>query len=331
MTGLLSRIANRSLDFLFFPVMDRYWRRRARGRLACLLYHRVAESGLFPFIEQAGASAITREDLFNQLKFLQDQGARFMTFADLRRGEFPSADEFGVIVSFDDGFRDNYEEALEVLDALGIPGVIFQSSALVDSRKLIWEHALYWIAADTAMTALLEERAHLLLPKSKGLSGSELTNFLRQSVPVADVEKILAEVEEKFNTQKAQAELTAKLYPSAEHLLRAQKRGHEIASHGHRHYVRANIDEDVFEEELRSSSSELGKIIGEPPAAFSYPFNSYLPGDKEICGRYFQQVATVDSKPISISCDPLEIPRFSWPGPARNPLRARRWLWTGRI
>jgi peptidoglycan/xylan/chitin deacetylase (PgdA/CDA1 family) len=114
-------------------------------------------------------------------------------------------------------------------------------------------------------------------------------------------------------------------------LRRARESGHEIGSHGHRHYKRSSIDAELFEDELHRSSQRLAGILDQVPAAFSYPFNSYLPGDKDICARYFQQVATVDGEPIARSCNPLEIPRMNWPGPARNGLRARRWLWTGRI
>jgi hypothetical protein len=27
----------------------------------------------------------------------------------------------------------------------------------------------------------------------------------------------------------------------------------------------------------------------------------------------------------------LDLPRFTWPGPHANPLRRRRWLWTGTL
>ena len=65
--------------------------------------------------------------------------------ADLRRGLFPEQGEFGVVVTFDDGFRDNYLTGLEVLDTLGIKGVFFQCSAMIDGDQLIPEHALYWL------------------------------------------------------------------------------------------------------------------------------------------------------------------------------------------
>lgn len=70
-------------------------------------------------------------ELAAELGYLQRRGARFLTYADLRAGRYPSANEFAVIVSFDDGLRCNYEEGLEVLEGLGVPAVFFQSSGML--------------------------------------------------------------------------------------------------------------------------------------------------------------------------------------------------------
>ena len=75
----------------------------------------------------------------------------------------------------------------------------------------------------------------------------------------------------------------------------------------------------------------LAAILGEPPAAYAYPFGSSLPGDSTITGRWFRQAAIVGRRPIERDTDPLEIPRFPWPGPPRGALRERRWLLTGTI
>ena len=71
--------------------------------------------------------------------------------------------------------------------------------------------------------------------------------------------------------------------------------------------------------------------MGKAPRAFSYPFNSYQSGDAELCSRHYEQVATVDAQPITLDTPSLAIPRFTWPGPLRNQLHFRRWLWTGQL
>ena len=54
----LGRIANRAADLLFLPPLDRLWRRRLRGKVLCLLYHRVDQPGRVPFLDRFGVPPI---------------------------------------------------------------------------------------------------------------------------------------------------------------------------------------------------------------------------------------------------------------------------------
>lgn len=330
---LLHRIANRSLDLLFLPGFDRFWRHRLMGKVLCLLYHRVADPGQVPFLDRYGVPPIPPSQLLDELSFLNSQGATFLTFSDLRRGRFPGPEKFGVIVCFDDCFRDNYANGLGVLEWLIAHGVLFQSTAMVDAPTLIWEHTLYWHAHDPGRAEALEALAHERLPASRAHRGDALVGHLREGEPVAAVEALLAEATHRAGRGAAErlAELAASLYPSARYLRAARANGHEIASHGHHHYPRHSIDAAAFEQELIRSQQELEAIVGRKPQAFSYPFNSHGPGDAELCGRHYYQVATVEARPISPDTPRLAIPRCTWPGPHRNQLQQRRWLWTGHI
>lgn len=325
----VQRLANRGRDLLFLPFMDGHWRRRLQGKVMCLLYHRVDEPGHFPFLDRAGSPVIAPAALERELRFLQGQGARFLTFADLRRGEFPGPDDFGVIACFDDGFLDNYTRALPILERLGIRATLFQATALIEARSLIWEHALYWQGRDPGAAHAFAERVHAELPDSRAFQGGALIAWLREQVPTALVEALLEQAVRCGDVETA--ELARRLYPTAAHLRRARDAGHELGSHGHHHYKRSNIDAATFERELVRSVEVLDAVLGQPPAAFSYPFNSYRPDDTAICARHFAQAATVDRQFIEPDTDPLRLPRFTWPGPARNALRQRRWLLTGTI
>ncbi|WP_216920827.1 polysaccharide deacetylase family protein [Synechococcus sp. CCAP 1479/9] len=327
----LGRAANRAADLLFLPPLDRLWRRRLRGKVLCLLYHRVEEPGRVPFLDRFGVPPIPPDELAAELGFLRRHGARFLTYADLRAGRFPSAEEFAVIVSFDDGLRCNYEEGMDVLQALGIPAVFFQSTGMLAGGELVWEHALYWYGAHPTYAPRLEELARRRLGLPADLGGAALIARLRDATPVARVRDLLAELAERWGTAGELVAAAVGLYPSEAHLRRARDAGHEIGSHGHHHVPRCNISPAAFEQELVRSSAVLGGVLGEAPRSFSYPFNSHLPGDDQICGRHFLQVATVDGALLTPATPALALPRFTWPGPHANPLRRRRWLWTGTL
>ena len=96
--------------------------------------------------------------------------------------------------------------------------------------------------------------------------------------------------------------------------------------------MRANISARLFEEDLARSRDALAEILGEAPRSYSFPFSSHLPGDEGICAKFFNMAALVErGGRIGKDMDPYRIPRFTWPGPARNRLRQRRWLLSGTI
>jgi len=328
---VLRRVSNRAKDLLFLPGTGRLWRERLKGKVMALVYHRVDDPSRFDFLERGGTPVIRPEALADELAWLKAHGARFKTLADLRRGELPAADEWGVLVTFDDGFRDNYRLGLEVLDSLDIQGVLFQCSAMIDGAELIPEHALYWHAAQPQNRQDLQAAVRDA-GWPEAIDGGDQVLIDRvgrwiRHVPIASLTGVVERMGARHSTQ----ELASALYPTAADLRRAVAGGHEIGSHGHRHLHRATLSAVEFEHELLASVGCIKAKAGVRPQAFSYPFNGYRPGDREICSRYFRQTLTVDGRAIERGTDPLAMARFTWPGPARNRLRLRRWLLTGRI
>lgn len=331
--SLLARLANRARDLLFLPGTEFFWRACLRGKAMALVYHRVADPTLYPFLAKGGTPVIRPDQLEREIGFLKEQGARFLTFADLRAGRFPGADEFGIVLTFDDCFRDNYRDGLRVLQSCGVKAVFFQSSRMIDACELIPEHAFY-LYADQRETAtrLLELARGASWPAAAETEVESLASraaYWICTVPAPSLMKVLSQLREEFPGREEK--LARSLYPTGEDVLNAVHAGHEIGSHGHSHLHRNTLSVEAFEKELASSRDRISEIIGFPPAVFSYPFNAHVPGDRELCARYFQQVATVDGKIIDRRSDPLELGRYSWPGQARNSLRLRRWLFTGRV
>jgi peptidoglycan/xylan/chitin deacetylase (PgdA/CDA1 family) len=298
-----------------------------RGVVTCLLYHRVDDPARIAFLQRGGSPVIAAEDLERDLRFLQGIGVHFLTFADLRAGHFVGREEIGIIVSFDDCFRDNYTTGLALLERLGVKAVFFQTSAFIDSAELQWEQALYWHSRDDGHAAQFRERARPYFPEPLPADPLDAVAWIRESAGPDRIDPLLAEME---GDDEAGAVASA-IYPRAEDVRKAQALGHEIGSHGHRHLKRTSIDAACFERDLADSQHALARVLGQPVAAFSYPFNSYERADGPITRRYFAQAATVDSQRITRDTDPLWIPRFTWPGPPPNALRRRRWLLTGRI
>ena len=96
--------------------------------------------------------------------------------------------------------------------------------------------------------------------------------------------------------------------------------------------MRVNISPSLFESDLSRSRELLTDILGEAPGSYSYPFSSHLEGDEDMCAKFFKMAAiVVQRERITKEMNSYRMPRFTWPGPARNWLRQRRWLLSGTI
>jgi peptidoglycan/xylan/chitin deacetylase (PgdA/CDA1 family) len=329
--SLAGRFANRAVDLLFVPGTEHLWARRLRGRVLCLLYHRVDDPARHRWLARRGPPVIAPRELERELAVWKRLGARFTTFRELRDGWFPGADEVGVLVCFDDGYRDNCRHGFPLLARLGIPATLFQISSLVGADELNWEHALYFLQRDDERAARFRRLAAERLPEARGVPDGAFDDRLRFAAPQAAVERLLADALESFGDRQAAAEAARDLYPQADDLRRTAVDGFEIGSHGARHLPRTRLDDAEFERDLADSRQALAALVGAAPECYSFPYGLHREGDEAICRRHYRQAAVVRPRPIERDSSPWELPRATWPGPARNGLRLRRWLLRGRI
>jgi peptidoglycan/xylan/chitin deacetylase (PgdA/CDA1 family) len=120
----------------------------AESKLSILMYHRI---GTPEFGER---SLYVSEDNFErQVEYLLRR-YRVLSFEDavelLARGDLPRGNS--VVLTFDDGYRDNYEKAFPILRKHGCPATIFVATEPLESGQALWPARLYyWCAATKAL------------------------------------------------------------------------------------------------------------------------------------------------------------------------------------
>lgn len=72
-----------------------------------------------------------------QIRFLKLLGYRFATLKDA----VESKDEKVAVITFDDGYLDNFTSGLPVLDRLNVPATVFVITGDVGARNRVWEEA----------------------------------------------------------------------------------------------------------------------------------------------------------------------------------------------
>lgn len=100
-----------------------WWRPKVNG-LAVLMYHKVGD---YPAGSKLKSLWVTAEEFRWQMEYLKRHGYTPLLFSDLaeiQAGRLP-APEKPALVTFDDGYANNYEVAFPILRELGVKGNIF--------------------------------------------------------------------------------------------------------------------------------------------------------------------------------------------------------------
>ena len=94
----------------------------AERKIPVLLYHRVLKRG-----DMKGRHKIyIYEDKFRrQMQFLKQAGYSVITFEDIYHNRVPADGSPKIIITFDDGYEDNYKTAFPILKEFGFRAVIF--------------------------------------------------------------------------------------------------------------------------------------------------------------------------------------------------------------
>jgi len=183
-------------------------------------------------------------------------------------------------VTFDDGYRDVYEQAFPVLKRKGIPAAIFVVADLVGRPS--WQHhdRLYRLVAkafaawDDPQRQLrglfrdLDIRADVLLGSHAATTSPTTTvSSLLPGLSLADVERVLEGLESAVGNGFGPAPLTV-TWPMLAEMHRA---GWIIGSHSATHPSLPTETAATVADEVERSKRELERHLGIPVAHFAYP------------------------------------------------------------
>lgn len=161
---------NQRLKQVVLKTLSACWRKRLAPRV-------LAMHGIDPNPRPDGPAFATPEVFREQIRWLQDRGYRFLTFAELvgqaLAGGLPAR---SVCLSFDDGYVNNHTHALPILLEHGVPATFFVASAGV-GRAAEGGNVLYRVAVGARMM----EPGHL---REMAALGMEIGSHTRSHVHV---------------------------------------------------------------------------------------------------------------------------------------------------
>lgn len=250
---------------------------RFRGVLRILAYHRVLDiedEDSYPFDPEL-VSASTREFRW-QMSYLKARFSpmSFSTFMGmLERGEpVPSN---AVIVTFDDGFEDNYSNAYPILRDLEMPATIFLSTGYIGGADTYWfetvANCIYRLKTDRLRLPML----NLELDVSDSVaSRRQLAEDVVEAMKVVPEKTRIAALEDLLGQHPNAGELTRNPLSrpmSWEQVREMAGNGMEFGSHTVSHPVLSRVEAGQLEFELHESRKTIQEKTGQPADVIAYP------------------------------------------------------------
>lgn len=242
---------------------------RWRG-VVCLNYHRIGDGSRSLFDRQVYSA--TRDGFDRQVRWLKRhfdvispkdlEGARA-----LRRGRH-------VIVTFDDGYRDNYTDAFAVLKSHGVPATFFVAVGFIDEPRLPWWDEIAWMVRTS-------KRASVSVPDfpvgevvfDEPDRERAITAILRayKRLPDERTAAFVDAIAEATGSGRASSVDARPIWMTWDMIREMKAAGMTIGGHTVRHCVLARLARDEQEKEIDACARRLREELDVSMDAFAYP------------------------------------------------------------
>lgn len=258
---------------------------RWRGLLV-FNYHRIGDPA-HSLVDHALWSA-SQEEFDRQVAFLKHH-CDVVGVSDLD-GALNRRKARAVLITFDDGYRDNFDLAYPVLRAHGTPAVFFIASGFLDHRVLAWWDEIAWMVHSSSREllrwngAIGREEWHLSGPEERE---RVIQRLLRQykSLNTDETQPFLERLAAETGSGRCPADVADGIWMTWDMVREMDQNGMDIGGHTVNHPVLANAPTEVQRREIRESKRRIETELGHPITAFSYPVgqrDSFTPQTKEL-------------------------------------------------
>lgn len=281
-----------------------------------ITYHYVRD----PSPEWLGIHPCPLKEFDRQVKFLSEN-FRTVSVPEVHEAAQKGLSGKFCALTFDDGFKDNYENALPILKKYKATGTFFIITSTFGD-KLPLTHKLHILFSHSSPGELIDffnswsNGAHLI-SKDRSIDnrrkhGDMLTNNFKESMialPVAVREHFLNFYFEKYGLDEK--DLCRILFMNFDEVRKLASQGMAIGSHSHNHNSFEFLDSDSARGDLRTSRRILGNLLNKEVNIFSYPHGRYSAETSRLLQEEdFRYAVTIECRAVESKDNSFLIPRY---------------------
>ena len=235
-----------------------------------LNYHRIGDPSDSLFDHKLWSASA--EDFERQVAFLA-KNFLVIGLGDLEHALSQPHGQF-VLLTFDDGYRDNFSTAFPILKSHGVPATFFIATGFIDRPRVpVWDE-LAWMSRTTTLPLLA---ANDWLSSPVSFAGQDRAQGFRKLLSVYRtagselIDEYLDFLADALGTGRCPASMAADQWMTWDMLREMHAAGMTFGGHTVNHPILANTTADQQDWEVGECRRRLSDELGGPIDAFSYP------------------------------------------------------------
>ena len=250
--------------------LDWQWK-HIRVGLYVFNYHRIGNSGNTLF--DPNVFSATEEQLSNQLKIIQSR-FRIIGLEELfELQSFPSRFQEPVaMITFDDGYIDNYTKSFPILKSLNTTAVFFISTSFIGNSSIPWWEEIAWILRNTKQKFINfpELKTPLVIDQTNiELTIKRVLRFFKDNSAITLNDKMSILREECAHKDLRNSNYS--LFMSWEQVKEMHENGMDIGSHTCSHKILSHLSREEQLHEIFESKKLIEAAISHEIKSLAYP------------------------------------------------------------
>ena len=257
-----------------------------RNRLLVLCYHGVVSRSP-PEDGFLYRNAVSTQEFEKQLKTLVHL-FHPISVNDLIKHAKDSTSPPGrsVLITFDDGFRNNSENAAPILKRLGIPAAFFVTTGYIGSDRILWtqevvEIILGWSSEEIPLPGI-ESTVKVPGDKTGRIALSETIRKRCKTLSDEERSKYVNELRNCVPDLNLAPRKELYTFMTWDDVRSLGKQGFEIGSHTVEHPILTKLSADRLKQELISSKRKIEEEVGLPCRVITYPNGGHSDYSQEV-------------------------------------------------
>ena len=227
-----------------------------------------------------------------------------------------------VVLAMDDGYRDNLEALLPILQERGVSATVYLESRPLDGEALNWTHKFFWLLNRLSHVELVQRYLELshderakqrlgeVLREGRKLTYT-LKKVLKYEADQADVDATLTAI--FVEHEGDEAALCREVYLSWDDARALRDGGVELGGHTIHHYVLSGLDAEGQRAEVAGGREQLEARLG-PLRSFAYPFGRQWDWNEDsiaaVRAAGFETATTTHAGTNTKRSDPMRLARW---------------------